>query len=257
MRRRAFITFLAMWTTVTVPATAQMQKPSGVRLDWVNTPPAKLVSAAFAEPYGRLIVAEFAAVLGESADAACLQKKEIQKDQIAERARTILLRVGAQTFAMIAGAVDRPAFESSFAARMGAGAGAKAVLVRLRANPDVKKFIEIEQPAQRARVAEYVAVQLDRYALLMRIKLTRPISKFHSGNPALVLADPTDKALDMLDEFIANHKSPALLQYRVLMEAEQESLDRTISLEALRDFGPGQYMSGLDRELADLCVAGH
>jgi len=107
MRRRAFITFLAMWTTVTVPATAQMQKPSGVRLDGVNTPPAKLVSAAFAEPYGRLIVAEFAAVLGESADAACLQKKEIQKDQIAERARTILLRVGAQTFAMIAGAVDR------------------------------------------------------------------------------------------------------------------------------------------------------
>lgn len=167
MRRRAFITFLAMLTTVTVPATAQMQKPSGVRLDWVNTPPAKLVSAAFAEPYGRLIVAEFAAVLGESADAACLQKKAIQKDQIAERARTILLRVGAQTFAMIAGAVDRPAFESSFAARMGAGAGAKAVLVRLRANPDVKKFIEIEQPAQRARVAEYVAVQLDRYALLI------------------------------------------------------------------------------------------
>jgi hypothetical protein len=255
MRRRAFITFLAMLTTVTVPATAQMQTPSGVRLDWVNTPPAKLVSAAFAEPYGRLIVADFAAVLGESADAACLQKKAIQKDQIAERARTILLRVGAQTFAMIAGAVDWPAFESGFAARV--GAGAKAVLARLRANPDVKKFIEIEQPAQRARVAEYVAVQLDRYALLMRIKLVRPISKFHSGNPALVLADPTDKALDLLDEFIANHKSPALLQYRVLMEAEQESLDRTISLDALRDFGPGQYMSGLDRELADLCVAGH
>jgi hypothetical protein len=250
--RASALSLVTMLTAATVPAIAQMQKPSGVPLYWVNNAPAELVSASFADPYGRLLVAEFAAVISESSDAACLQTKGIEKNQIAERARAILLRVGAQMLQLFAGTVDRPAFESRFAARMGVDANAE--LVRLRTDPDVQKFIEIGQPEEHARLAEYVVVQLDRYALISRIKLARSISMNHSDNPALIRADPTAKTRDLLDAFIANHKSPAFVRYRILIEAAQESLDRTISLEALRDLGPGQLMSGLDREFADLCV---
>jgi hypothetical protein len=260
--RASLLSLLAVLTAAIVPAaaqtippTAQLRAPSpGVPFYWIDNAPAELVGAAFSDRYGQLLVAELAAVIAESGEPACVQRKGLRKGQLAERARAILLRVGTQTFRLIAGTVSRPELESRFAARM--GARVRAELVRLKADPVVRQFIAIEQREQNAHVAEYVAVQLDRYASIARIKLARPISQIDSGNPALVRADPTDETRGLLDAFIATHRSPAFIRYRELIAAAQEALDRAGSLAAWTRLGPGEFMSGLDRALADLCVPG-
>ena len=66
-----------MLVVVIVPRSVLAQSPYKISfpLIYVDNEPGQIANATFSAPFGRLLVAEFAAVLADSADAACLNAK--------------------------------------------------------------------------------------------------------------------------------------------------------------------------------------
>jgi hypothetical protein len=252
--RLILLSLVAVAIAVAPPqsALAGPQPKAVTSLSYLDVDPDEAVNAAFSAPYGLLLVAEAATVLGDSADAACLTAKRIEK-AAAESARAILLRVGAQMVRKIAGAVDQAAFKAKFAARK--GAKAEADLARLSSNPDVRAYLALARPAKLAAVANLVIENFERYALLQRIKLVRPIHPLAGGrNTALLEADPSEDPYDKVDAFVAKNKSAALKRYLELSDAAQEAFTASVNPAEAPRLGPVQLMAGLDKELADVCI---
>jgi hypothetical protein len=129
----------------------------------------------------------------------------------------------------------------------------KAELERLRADPDVKKVIELGQPMAAAGVINQVTENIDRVALLAGIKFKRRLSPLSTGNQEFLNADPTEKSLDQVDKFMQARKSEALKRY---LEVTQAVSEATLAAASDRAFlmGPLQYMPGLKEELIALCL---
>jgi hypothetical protein len=252
--RLLVFSLLTALTTLTAPAVAEPQAKVALPLYYLGINAEGFAEAVFAEPYGRRLVAEFAAVLGESGTAECLKSRGIEKDQLAERARAILLRQGAQLLGKFAATIDMTAFTEKLAASEGADAAAE--LTKLRENRDVHTFDEISRPALLAEAADIIVENLDRYALLLRIRLARPVSPFGSGDKALLDANPTEKSVEALGEFMTKTRSAAVDRYLDLSQSVQLALNESISRDAMLNLGPAQLLSGLDKDLAELCVSG-
>ena len=126
-------------------------------------------------------------------------------------------------------------------------------VTRLRFLPDVRTFMELGVPLQHAAVVNNVLEMIERYALVLKIKLGRfhPLS---TGKDKLILADPTEAALDKLDKFVASRKSGPLNRYIELMGAMQDALDQSIDKERFLALRIVDMMPGLDTDLSDICV---
>jgi hypothetical protein len=254
--RPVLLSFFAMLIVAEAPRAAMAgPKPAaGPSFHYLDNDLDEVASAAFSTPFGRLLVAEFAAVLADSADAACLSEKGIDKAAVADRARAILLRRGAQMGRKAGEAVDRATFDAKFAARKGRNANAE--LGRLRNDPAVREYIALRRPAALADTALLVLENLGRYALIQRIKLVRPVSPVEAVNTAILDLDPSDEANEKADDFVAKSKSRALKRYLELVEAAEAARKESISVEVAFRIGPAQLMSGFDQDLADVCVIG-
>jgi hypothetical protein len=208
------------------------------------------VREAFAIPYGKLLVAEFGAILRDSADAACLKEKAVDAAQFPQRSEALLVKYGTLMFETTLQNIDHKAFEAALAKTLPDG---KAELERLRSDTDVKRFLELSQPVAAAGVINQVTENIDRVALLARIKFKRQLSPISTGNQEFLDADPSERSLDEVDKFMQESKSEALKRYLDVAQAVSEATlaapsDRILSM------GPRQLMPGLEEELIGLCI---
>ena len=116
--------------------------------------PGKLVREAFASPYGRAVVAEFNAVLRAGADAACLQSKGLNPEQLARRGEAWIVARSVKAIEVYASFINISIYDTRLA--QSAGIGAAAEFARLEKNPDVKRYIAIERPRRQADLLDYV-----------------------------------------------------------------------------------------------------
>lgn len=250
--RLFLLSLMTALIAVQSPRSALAQSQVVVPLTYLKIEPAQLVETAFSTPYGRLLIAEFATVLAESADAACLQNNGIEKSGLEGRARAITLRQGTQFLRKFQAMIDQAALKAAFAARM--GAGAEAELANLRNNPDLGHFLDLTALAQEAGTANAVIEMLDRNILVLRIKIARSFHPMATGNKKLLDADPSDAINDKLDDLATGGKSAALARYIELTDAAHEALNQSISANALLGVSDVDLMPGLDKDLADICV---
>jgi hypothetical protein len=250
VRAILLLVFVAVFTV----ADTARSEPAGPQLPliYLEAPPEKLVETAFSAPFGKLLVAQLAAAIGEGADAACLQAKGIDKGALDDRARAILVRNGAQSFHKYLSAVDRSAFKSRLAAS--AGADAEAELARLRADKDVRAFLELSAPARNAAIAYNVVETLGRIVMLLKINMSRRFDPISSGDTALLGADPTESTKAKVEAFVQASSSASLTRYLDLTDAAQEALNRSIDTKLYLSLRIVDLMPGLEQDLADVCV---
>lgn len=251
--RVVLLSFLTALIAVLPPRSAPAQTQVSIPLPYIEQAPEQLVEAAFSAPYGRLLIAEFAAVLAESAGAPCLKTNGIDKAGIEGRARAMTLRHGTQLVRKYASAVDRAAFKTHLASI--AGAGAEAELADLRKNKDVRTFMELAVPVRDAGIVNAVTETLDRNILILKFKLTRRFNPIATGDVKLLSADPSDTAQDKAEAFLTASKSAPLNRYVELTTAAQEALNRSIDAKALLGTRIIDLMPGLDKDLAGACIS--
>ena len=244
------------WTFPAVkPLAAQGGLPSYV----ADIVPAIVVPAAFAQPYGRAFLAEFAAVVAESANAECLAVRKIKKEQIADRARAIAVKRGIYLWDRLVGTIDRAAYKSYLRARIGTEAVAE--LERLRSNPTVRAYTAAEETARHAYVVSYILETMERHLMINRIKLVRDISPYSTTDRALVDADPTKKVEAELKEMVASDTSGVLARYQEMTAAARKPFNDAIDNSIFLKLNLGQLLAGPDKkpdgfrnDLARLCI---
>jgi len=250
---RLVLSVLAILALAGAPQ-CQAQSHAGLTLLVLEITPAELVPAAFAERYGKLLAAEFAEAVRDSANADCLKTKGIERTALAERANRMLLRQARQMFEIIDREIDRAAFDARL--RELAGPNVEAERARVRNDPDVQTFLDLWRRLRLAAAADLVIENIDRRALVLRIKLVRQINPMDGkGKEELYNANPTDELNAKLYELVSNSKSDALTRHLELFKAAEKALQNTVKRDRLRKLvGSGELMAGLDRELADVCV---
>lgn len=265
--RCAAVRFLLFWflvfaciATLLQAAIAQSAPRGGpLPLSLIDVVPADFVRDAFAQPYGRALATEFAAVLRDSTDPKCLKTKKISAQQLEDRAHAILVRRGTYLLGRLIATIDRSAFKAYAPARI--GRDGLAQIERLERDSSVQAYLKTEKPVLLAYVASYILENVDRYALLLRIKFVRPVSPFSINNKSLTALDPTEKTEAKLKEMVASDKSGVLERYLGITAAAQKALDDAIDPKAARNLGPGELLAdpnknreGLHNDLANLCI---
>src|SRR5215813_12373390 len=250
---RLVLSVLAILALAGAPR-CEAQSLAGLPLLVLEIRPVVLAPAAFTRPYGRLLAAEFGEVVRDSANADCLKTKGIERTALAKRTIPILLRQARQMFELLDGTIDRAAFDARL--RELAGPNVEAERARLRNDPDVQAFLALWRRLRLAAAADLVIENIDRRALVLRIKLVRQINPMDGkGKEELYNANPTDELNAKLYELVSNSKSDALTRHLELFKAAEKALQNTVKRDRLRKLvGSGELMAGLDRELADVCV---
>lgn len=159
-------------------------------IDLASPPPAQTVRDALAHPYGHALVAEFAKIVAQNADPACLRDKALDAVTLNDRGRDIFERYGTRATEMLVNNIDGRVFETIFAAR--AGATAKEEFARLRNEPAAQQYLSLERPIRLVKVLDFIVVNFDRYALITRIKM-KSISPISIGNDELMNANRRKK----------------------------------------------------------------
>ena len=97
---------------------------------------------------------------------------------------------------------------------------------------------------------------LTRYLRLQRIRLTKDVSEIARGETTLTDRYLTDDAEEERYQFIADSKSPQLERYIALLKTLAEVRGGAIDQAALLGLGPTRFFSGVEAELAQLCIPG-
>ena len=245
-RLRIVVAATAMVLAAAGPASAQ---------DPLTNPaenPGKLVREAFASPYGRVLAAHFNAVLRAGADAACLQSKNLNPEQLARRGEALIVARSVKALEAYASFINISIYDTKLAQT--AGIGAAAEFARLEKNPDVKRYTAIERPRRQADLLDYLFENLSRYVLIRRIKLGQ-VSPLATGNEALMRQNPTDRVEAEREQFLQTSKSAQLARYIDLSEQMAAALRASLDTEAVRrSFSPMALFGEIEKDLAELCV---
>jgi hypothetical protein len=221
--------------------------------DVATLPPKDIVAAAFGTDYGRALVAELGEILADSADKSCLQSRKLGRADLARGAGEIYQRYGAQMFEISRSTLSVPAYEAALAAR---APTLHADMARLRGDPDVQKLLALEQPTRFSNIADLVVENLSRYLLLQRISLTKDVSGLARGDTSLTDRYVTEEAEEERYQLVANSKSPQLERYIALLKTLAEVRAAGLDEKAVLRLGPIEYFSGVEAELAALCIPG-
>ena len=226
--------------------------PAQVPDDLIDRRPKPLVQDVLNSPYGRLLVAEFGRVLRDSAKPECLAERGLRPEQLEARGRDLLATSGAIMLDLVLSLIDGKKLEAEFRAR--AGERARAELVRLRDDPDVKKYLKLTEPAKLSKLANQIVETVDRHALLARAGLVRRAAPVSTGNEALLRADPEEKSLEDAERFVLQSQSPRLKRFVdiqvALAEAYQAATDHSLMIK----IGPSQMTPNVPGDLQKLCV---
>jgi len=214
-------------------------------------PPAPFMRESLDTPFARVLMAEFAKSVQKKADSACLQSKGLDAVKLAEHGRDLLERWGAKGMETLIGAFDGKRFEEKIAER--AGPDAPRVLMQLRNDPVVQRYLVLERPLRLVRVLNFVIEQFDRYVLLNRIDLDS-ISPLSNGKDELLRADPSEAIEEALEKFVSDNPSPEFRQFYRLSELASELLPQALDTNFVLSVGPMTFYRGVETELAEFCV---
>jgi len=162
-----------------------------------------------------------------------------------QRGEALLVKWGTRAMETARSYIDFEVYEKSFPA--------SAELKGLREQPQIKRYLDIEQPIRTAKVLDFIFEQFDRYVLLNRIKIA-PVSPAASGNIDVLRANPTEAAEEALDDFIETNKSPQIERFLALSEQAAEATQGAIKKEQAVRAGPGTFYQGIELDLAELCI---
>ena len=238
-RRTAAIAIVLIFGSAAAPALAQLPTSGPTEQ------PVTFVPAAFASPYGRALIAELGQALRADADPACLNSKAITADQLEQHGEALLIKWGTRAMETARSYVDFEAYEKNFPA--------STELKGLREQPQIKRYLDIEQPIRQAKTLDFIFEQFDRYVLLNQIKIA-PVSPVASGNDEVLRANPTEAAEEALDDFIKTNKSPQIERFLALSEQATEATQGAIKKEQAVRAGPGTFYQGIEFDLAELCI---
>jgi hypothetical protein len=219
--------------------------------DLATLPPKDILAAAFGTEYGRALVAELGEILAASADKACAQSKKLRPADFVRRAGEIYDRHGTRMIEISRSVLNVAAYEAALKAR---APSLHADVARLRGDPDVQKLIALEQPTRFAGIADLVVETFGIYLAIHRIKLARLFSGVATGDFSLrdrYLSD--DEALY---RFVADSRSPQLKRYIELLKTMMEARAASLDQQAALGYGPSAFFSGVETDLAALCVPG-
>jgi hypothetical protein len=216
-------------------------------------PPKEIVAAAFGTEYGRALVAELGAILADSAEKACQQSKTLAPADFAERAGEIYRRHGTRMVAASRAFLNVVAYEAALKAW---APSLHADLVKLRGDPDVQKLIALEQPTQFSGIADLVVENFRRYLIIRRIKLSKDVSGLERGDTSLSDRYLREEDLEARYQFVANSRSAQLKRYIELLKTMMEVRTASIDQRLVQLLAPRDYFSGVENDLAELCVPG-
>jgi hypothetical protein len=226
---------------------------AGSLLLWGVFPP-HTAREALADGYGRAIVKEFGTILLASADKACLDARGIDAARLETLGADLLARYGQKLVDMPSSIVDNETVAAEFA-RV-AGPKAMAELRRLTTAPSVQKFRERGRPARLDRMVDLIAENLDRFLLLQRRSLARPLSPLGSASPQVLALSRIEAADAAADRFVQENKADRKL-HRFLVLADQwdaAMLDALRDNPAARAMPPHGAFKGIEDELETACV---
>lgn len=239
MRRILIATALLAYAAV--PAAAQL----------ANEPPEILVRDALDAPYGRAMLARFAAAAEKSADTVCRRERGLDAAAVAAGLREVMTRYGVRIATLVNESHDEEATAKAFAST--AGADAVAEFARLKDDPEVIRFEELSRPRRLASVVTHTFEQLDHYITAARINLENltPVAR---GEPEPLPEDPSAAAEEAAEKFVAQSSSDALQRYLDLADQADEARNRSMKTEGVRKLNPRELFAGADRDLAALCI---
>lgn len=227
---------------------AHAEFPAG----YMERTPAQLARDAFDSDYGRLLAAELGRILRESAEPECLRARAIEPAMLEARGRELLVRNGTRLLETDIRLVDAAKFEAVMASL--AGKNAPAELAALRDDPDVRKYLELLEPALRATLADFITEAVDRYVLMAGIRMKTQVSRLSTGKKEFFDADPSEKAAEEAERFAESRESARLARWleiqKAILEAQQQASDR----ETFLRMGPMDMTPGAQADFADLCV---
>jgi hypothetical protein len=218
----------------------------------VTLPPKDLVAAAFGTDYGRALVGAFGDILFASADKSCLQSRKLSRADVTRAAGEIYQRYGTRMFELSRSAFNTPAYEAALKAR---APTLHADVARLRGDPDVQKLLALEQPTRFNGSAGLVVENLTLYLLIRGIKLTKDVWGLR-GDTSLTNRAASEAAENARHQFVANSKSPQLKQHIALVKTLTQVRAASYDRAAAARLGPAQYFSGVEADLAGLCIPG-
>ena len=221
--------------------------------DVATMPPKDIIAAAFGTEYGRALVAELGDILIDSADKSCLQSKKLSPADVARSAGDIYQRYGTQMMEVSRSAFNVPAYEAALKAQ---APTLHADMARLRGDADVQKLLALEQPVRFSGIADLVVENLSRYLMLQRIRLTKDVFGLARGDTSLTDRYLSEDAEEERYQFVANSKSPQLERYIGLLKTLAEVRGASIDQAALVRFGPREFFSGVEANLAEFCIPG-
>ncbi|MCA1435786.1 hypothetical protein I6F33_22745 [Bradyrhizobium sp. BRP20] len=206
---------------------------------------ATLVREALASPYGKALTAELGKSLRASADPACLTDKGLAADQLEPRGRDIVIRWGTHMLDGASAFIDRQTSDNPFA-------GA-AELESLKSNPDVKRYLAMEEPIRQAKILDLIFEHFDRYNVIARVKLGG-VYPLQTGNEALLRLNPTDATEERLETFARKSRSKALKRFLQLSDQEAIAQSAAIKKASSPPPLPHTFFKGVETDLAELCI---
>jgi hypothetical protein len=230
-------------------AAAQSQYAVSFEIYFPPEPVSEVVRHALELPYGKALLASFVQAVTKTADPACLQSRKLEPDRLAIRSRDVFQRHGTAMLEMFVGLVDKKAAAKALAA----AGGSDVELSLLAEHADVKALRDIVQPARLAMVANLLFENFDRYNTLTRTKFPA-VWPLAGGDEALLAQDPTDRAIKAGRQFIEENDSAKLRRFLTLSEMSQQAIRESIDRKKAMASGPVQWLKGIDKSLADLCV---
>ena len=223
---------------------------AGFPAGFLEATPAAQVTEAMDAPYGKLLVAEAARIIELSADQACLKSKGLTHEAMLTQTREMFIRNGIAMSEMLQDMIDAGKFQAAFEKQLGTGATAE--YVRLRADPQVRRLIELGRPARIARLADHITENVDRHAFLKRVPLKARLSAVAAGNLQLMEASPSDEAMH---HYAAAHPTPAVKRWGEMAAAVPAAWKESLDHDAFARSGPAQMTPTVVTDLANLCVA--
>ncbi|MBR1192684.1 hypothetical protein [Bradyrhizobium sp. AUGA SZCCT0160] len=238
---RRFLLATAMLAYAILPAAALL----------ANEPPDTLVRDALDAPYGRAMLARFAAAVEKTAEAACRRERGLNSPALAAGVRDVLVRYGVRLATLVNGSHDEGAAAKAFAANMGPDAAAE--LARLERDPEVARFEELARPRRLASVVTQTFEQFDHYIAMASLKLEN-VTPVARGEQEPMPEDPTVATEEAVEKFIAQSSSHALQRYLELADQVEAARTRSVNSENVRKLEPMELFANADRDLAALCI---
>ena len=233
---------------------AATERASAASLSLWGVFPPPTAREALLDPFGRAVAREFGAILLASADKACLDARGLNAERLETVGADMLARYGQKLIETPGSLADDAGVGAGFA-RV-AGPNGMAELRKLASAHSVQAFRDRGRPARLDRMVDLIAENLDRYLLLRRQSLARPLSPLGSASPQLLALSRIEAADAATERFVRQNKADRKLQRFVVLADRWDAA----LLQAMRDNPAARAtplhgaFTGIEDDLKAACV---